>query len=233
MKTNSLRLLFWNTALMFAGTAGFGQVAGVLDQAETARQQREAEQLLRHLSGRDAAMPGLYPDEISDVGPQSVLRVRPRPAYFDALVDSQLYYTDNMFFQESSQGRTVGASVLVNTAQLSFTPPPLAAGKGNFWPRLGYRHQWYNYGLFGANGLRDRFDFDASTVFADGRYAWNNWIFQAGADYTRLLGHQPKYLDYDQFYSEYLPRVSVQRVWSWNERMAFLAGYQGSYHFSD
>ena len=232
MRTNLLRLLFWGLTLTYAGTTGFSQVSGIIDQAETARQQREAEQLLRDITRRDATVAGLYPDEIGDVGPQSVLRVRPRPVYFDVLADSQFYYTDNMLFQEPIQGRTVGASVLVNTAQLSFTPPPVAAGNGSFWPRLGYRHQWYNYGLLGAGGLRDQFDFDASTVFADGRYAWNNWIFQAGGEYTRLLGHQPGYFDYDQFYSEGVPRVSVQRAWAWNERAAFLAGYQGSYHFS-
>src|ERR1041385_7237937 len=123
MRTNLLRLLFWGLTLTYAGTTGFSQVSGIIDQAETARQQREAEQLLRDITRRDATVAGLYPDEIGDVGPQSALRVRPRPVYFDVLADSQFYYTDNMLFQEPIQGRTVGASVLVNTAQLSFTPP--------------------------------------------------------------------------------------------------------------
>ena len=150
MKANSLRPLFWIATLMLTGAVAPAQVAGVIDQAEIARQQREAERLLRDLRQRNAAVPSLYPDEINDVGPQSVLRAQPRTTYFDVLLDSQFYSTDNMLFQEPAQGRTLGASVFVNTVQLSFAPPPLAAGPGTVWPRLGYRHQLYNYGLLGA-----------------------------------------------------------------------------------
>ena len=194
--------------------------------ADIARQRRESVDLLRELRKKDATAPALYPDEDSDVGPQSILRVKPRHDWFQALLDTQLSYTDNLLFQEG--GKPESASVFVNTAQLALTPPAWGTHDTTWFPRVGYRHQWFNYGLFEGDHVKNNFDFEAQTAFGDVACRFHDWQFKLGLEWTRLLG-----VNFQEFYREYAPQLSVQRVLRVNERSAFVMGYLGSYRLTD
>ena len=83
---------------------------------------------------------------------------------------------------------------------------------------------------------REDFDFDSSTAFADALAQTKHYQFRAGFDYTRLLGTeglQPLRKDGEEFYSEYVPRWSIQRNFRICDRSQLSLAYLGSYHFAD
>jgi hypothetical protein len=168
--------------------------------------------------------PELYQGENVDVGPQRILRVNPRPLYFDVLLDSQIFYTDNANFAQDPA--MIGSFVFVNTLQAAFTPPDLKLGGGRLSTSLGVASQWYNYQNHALNGL----DFNAQTLFAAGKYTAGKWQFGLGANFTRLV-NQPHYDD--ESYHEFLPALTVQRVFPLGEKMLVALGNQVDYHFSD
>ena len=184
--------------------------------------------------------PELYPGESSDVGPQSILKYKPRRTWVEAMADAQYFYTDNMFLNEDDKEV---ADVLVGTAQVALAPAAYDLGGGRLAPRIGYRHQWFMFGLakdsqitvydFGMGALRQtdlsEFDFNAQTVFTDGRWKRENWTIEAGFAFTRLMDTS----NYDQFYRELVPRWGVQRLFPLDEMKAFSIGYEGNYRFAD
>src|SRR5688572_8771592 len=215
------------------------QTPGAVRQVESDQQRRQLDRNARPLEPGDTA-PELYPGEVSDVGPQSILKYKPRKTYFEAMADAQYFYTDNMFLNEDDKQ---SADVLVGTAQLALAPTPYDLGGGKLAPRVGYRHQWYMFGLakdeqvrvfdFQRLAVRDvdlnEFDFNAQTIFTDGRWTQGNWAFEAGFDYTRLMDSD----DYNQFYQEYVPRWGLQRLFQLHEKGTLSLGYAGDYRFAD
>jgi hypothetical protein len=167
--------------------------------------------------------PELYEGENMDVGPQRILRLNPRPNYFEVLLDSQAFYTDNANFDTSANA--IRSMVFVNTAQMAFTPPGYKWGPGTLSPVVGFYSQWYNY----ENTRMSPFDFEAQTVFVNGRYATEDWQFTLGANYTRLLNQS----DYEQTYQEFLPNIGAQRTFHIGETMLFAIGNEVQYHFSE
>jgi hypothetical protein len=147
------------------------------------------------------------------------------------MADAQYFYTDNMFLDDQNK---ISTAVLVSTVEVAVTPKPFDLAGGEVAPRLGYRHQWFDYGFDGktlpqmGTPLSD-YDFNAQTCFADLLWSHGNWIAGAGLDYTRLMSTS----DYDQFYQEWLPHWGVQRVFPLNGKAVFSLGYEGNYHFSD
>jgi len=197
------------------------------------------ERAAREIQPGDTA-PELYPGEVSDVGPQSIIKYKPRKSYVEAMVDGQYFYTDNMFLDEEDRQET---DVFVGTAQIALAPTAYDLGPGKLAPRLGYRHQWYMYGLlnddtvqvfdFETLTLREmelrKFDFNAQTIFTDARWTMGHWAFDLGFDYTRLMESD----DYDQFYYEYVPRWGAQRIFPLYETGALSVGYAGDYRFAE
>jgi hypothetical protein len=167
--------------------------------------------------------PELYPGESTDVGPQRILRLAPRPDYFNVYFDSQVYYSDNANFAQ--RPFIIASSVFVNTVQAAITPPPITLGSGKLTPTAGAISQWYNYG----NNQMTSLDFDALTFFISGRYNVNNWQTSFGVNYTRLLDQG----DYNWTYEELLPVLAVQRYYPIAEKLLFVAGNQVDYHFTD
>jgi len=219
------------TAFIFGSIAtGHAQLAAAIDQVDTVQQRRQMDESMKTLTGDESA-PELYPNESSDVGPQSVLKIKLRPTHFEAQADVQYFHTDNMFLVENNEQ---DADVLVSTVQFALAPTPYELGNGFFAPRLGYRHQWFNFGLSGkeldGTGIDlDEFDFNAQTVFIDGRWSRGNWILEAGVDYTRLMDSS----DYEDFYEEIVPRWGVQRLFPLCENSVLSLGYAGDYRFTD
>jgi hypothetical protein len=216
-----------------------GQIPGAIQQVDSVQQHRDLVQSAKSYQEGDSA-PELYPEESTDVGPQSVLRPKPRHTLFEAMADAQYFYTDNMFLNE--KGRH-SADVLVSTAQFALAPTPYDFAEGKLAPRVGYQHQWFDFGLadkdkvliaeFPSGTTRDShlniFDFNSQTAFTDVQWYKNNWIVEAGFDFRRLLST----VNYEEFYREYVPRWSVQRIFPLCERSAISVGYAGDYRFGD
>jgi hypothetical protein len=216
------------------------QVTGSVDQGEALRRQQEANRLLRDLKqDKMEEAPSISPDEATDVGPQSILRTRQHHRWFAVELDTQLYWTDNMFFNESDPVDTVGSAVLASSAQLSLNPPQWTLGEGKLRPRIGYQHVWMNYAVVGAKldplsgDPKSNGDFDAASTFADLTYTWGNYYAQLGLDWQRLLSHQPSYSSYAEFYRDYTPRWSLTRIFELSEKQAIILSYLGSHHFTN
>lgn len=227
-----MKFLFAPTACFAFTLIATAQNNPSVNQATTAEQRRQADQMLRDLAPSDE-VPALYSDEEADVGPQSVLRKR-KPTWFRASLDSQAYYTDNMQFQPHHEQ---GAGVAITSLEAALNTPPCITRFASYHAEVGYRHQFFNY--FGHDNIAARldaedFDFDSSTAFGDVVAQTKHYQFRAGFDYTRLLGFEPLYRhDYDEFYTEYVPRWSVQRNFRVCDSSMFSVAYLGSYHFTD
>jgi hypothetical protein len=167
--------------------------------------------------------PELYPGENADVGPQRILRLQPRNRYFDALFDSQIFYSDNANY--SQQPYAVSSWVFVNTVQAAVTPPVVDLGPGKAAVAVGFASQWYNYG---DNGL-ENLDFNAETVFLSGKYTLGNWQLGVGLNLTRLVSQE----NYNETYREFMPNLGVQRTISINDRMFFTLGDLVDYHVTE
>ena len=243
MKTNQAIMRYSSITFSSLGLAVAVQTAsaqvGAVRQVDSAQQRRELGQSAKAL-GDGETVPELFTGEASDVGPQSVVKFKPRKSYLELSADAQYFHTDNMFLAD---GGKVGADVLVSMVQAALAPGAYALGEGQFAPRLGYRHEWFNYGLatskeievfdFNTGGFREvklrEFDFNAQTVFTDGRWRQGNWIIGAGLDYQRLLDSD----NYDQFYAEYVPRWEVRRIIPLRDASSIVIAYEGDYRFTD
>ena len=65
-------------------------------QADSVQQRRQLEQAAQLMVSTNA-VPELFAGESDDVGPQSVLKMKPRRTLFEASADAQYFYSDNMF----------------------------------------------------------------------------------------------------------------------------------------
>ncbi len=235
MKTSSLPPALL-AALWVAGSAAAqAQAPNAIEQTDALKRRQEMERMFKDANATGGNMPELFSEETKDVGPQSILKLKQKKSYFEAVLDSQFFYTSNMFLQENGTGaRLTETSMFVNTAQLALAPTPYQIGPGQLAPRIGYRHQWFDYGLESNKRGLGTFDFDVSDVFVDLRYRLpNNWTFEVGFDWMRLLNHTPSYFSYDEIYKEYVPRVGVFRQFAISETKVFSVGYQGNFHFSE
>jgi len=208
-------------SLILSGIISLHAQPAAVQQLQNTEQLQSQQNLLPVLVGGTNA-PELYPGENADIGPQRILRVNPRPDYFDVLLDSQFFYSDNANFAETPD--RIGSGIFVDTVQAAFTPPDLKWGTGKFAPTVGFISQWYNY----ANNRMSSFDFEAQTFFVAGKYSTGNWLFGLGVNYTRLLSQE----NYDQTYSELLPAASVQRIFPLGDKLLFAASDQVGYHFT-
>jgi hypothetical protein len=220
--------------LMVGPAAALAQFPNASQQVEAVQQRRQMEPLAS-LSAATNAAPELYAGEASDVGPQSVLQPKPHGDVFWAAADVQYFYTDNMFL---TRNQRQGADVMVDTVQASVEPAPCELGGGSFAPRLGFEQQWYNFGRADHSSFLaydpaipgyttahpDTFDFNAQTILLDATWCWQKWTVCAGSDYRRLLDSG----NYCQFYTEFVPRWSVQRVFDLSETTALSLGYEGA-----
>jgi hypothetical protein len=213
--------------------------AGAIQQVDSAQQRRQLDQ---SAAATSEVAPELYPDEASDVGPQYVVVYKPRKTYFDAMADVQYFYTDNVFLGDSS-GKT-SADVMVGTVQLALAPTPYELAGGELAPRVGYRHQWYLFGLLSekrqdvfnfetftteANASLDVFDFNAQTVFTDAQWSHGHWTAGAGFDFTRLMDSS----SYNQFYREYVPRWGLRWLYPLTASATASIAYEGNYRITD
>ena len=210
----------------FAGTA----LAAPMDRIDTASQQIQRTDLKKQLLEQPAAdaVPSLYKEESEDVGPQRVLKQgKPPKQWFEASMDVQYGYTSNMNLTNDA---TTETSLMISTAQIAVAPEPFEVAGGQLTLKSGYRHQKFNYGLWSSNqrNLNDA-DFDVSSIFAQGRFQLNdNWGITGGLDYNRLLSAATG--RYDEFYSELVPNVTLERRFKVDEKSMLSLSLGGNYH---
>jgi hypothetical protein len=207
-----------------AGGIGFvhAQPAAV-QQFQNTQISQQQQTILTNLAV-GATTPELYRGENADVGPQRILRLNPRPRYFDLLLDSQAFYTDNATF--ATDPNVIGSLVFVNTLQAAFTPPEFKLGNGKISSSVGLASQWYNY----ENSRVSALDFDAQTIFLGAKYTAGKWQVGLSANYTRLVNQA----HYDnETYHEFLPALGIQRIFPLGDKVLLAVGNQTDYHFSD
>jgi len=192
-------------------------------------QQLQNDQILRQLQTPPSAFisltntPELYPGENADVGPQRILRRTPPNKYFDVILDSQAFFTDNANYAQ--QPDAISSWVFVNTAQVALTPPVIDLADGKAAVAVGVASQWYNYCDNRIHGL----DFNAETAFASAKYTLGNWQIGLGANLTRLVNQG----DYTETYREFMPNLGIQRIIPLNNCMFFSLGDLVDYHLTE
>ena len=177
--------------------------------------------------------PELYPGEMDDVGPQFLLvptQGAAAPAghkWFEAFIDTQLYYTSNATLTENGNADT---GLMVSTLQAAINLPTFDLLGGQVAAKAGYRHQWWLYSLNDSgSGLND-FDFAVSTIFLQARHTFGEqWAAGLGLDYNRLLSREN---DWTEFYTELVPSWYVERNFAFGEKAALTAGLYGAYHWT-
>jgi len=216
------------SSLSLGAVTAWAQTPAAIDQVDSQQQRNALAQSTQLQYDQGQAAPELYPGETDDVGPQSVLNIKPRRTLFQGLADSQYYFTDNVFLDHSTR---VASGVLVSTAQFALAPTPYAIGGGLSAPRIGFREQWYDFFQYESHSpTLSTYDFNAQTAFADEHWTRDNWTAGVGFDYTRLMTTA----SYRQFYTEYVPRWDLTRLFPWADGKHVVSlGYQGYYHFTD
>jgi hypothetical protein len=215
--------------------------------AQTRVDQVEGVQTRRQLQDQAASQnspltseqaPEVVPGEIQDTGPQYLVRVKERRKWVEGSVDSQFYYTSNMFLNEEDFGQIEqdaleDTSVWVNTAEFAFAPDPFKVPGGQLSPRVGFRHQWFNYGMDSTENGYNNFDFDAQTLYGDLEYRFlEHWVAGVGFDWLRLLNHEGPTDNYAEFYNEYVPQFTLTREIPIRDFGAILLQYEGDFHFT-
>ena len=209
---------------MIAATAHAQIAPGVAAvEAQRVQQAREMQKpLFREIA------PQLYEDENRDAGPQYIVLRKERRQWIEASLDSQFFYTSNVFLTEHN---AIGSSLFVNTIQAGFAPTPWDVPNGKLGVRIGYRHQFFSYGLGTSAGPQlNNFDFDVSTVYSQVIYQFHdNWIGTVGLDYNRLLSPEQ---NGRAFYVEALPCWGLERRVPFGENILVSLAYQGNYHIT-
>ncbi len=188
-------------------------------QLQNTQQSQQENSFSSLVSGTTA--PELYPGENSDIGPQRILKLTPKPTPWELYLDTQFFYTNNAKF---SRNPKTGSGVFVNTVQVSYSPGPYKLGPGTFAPSAGIASQWYNYGRQSMAPL----SFDAQTGFLSAKYnLGTHWQVFGGVNYTRLLN--PLYIE---TYREFLPNLGVQYVYSLRDNLAVIVSDAIACHYT-
>lgn len=214
-------------ALLGATGGAFAQTPGAIDQVNSVQQRQSLQPSVPGQYQTGDSVPEIYPGESSDVGPQSVVTIKPRRTWVEGIADSQYFHTDNVFLDHNFNQ---SAGVLVSTAQIALAPTAYGLFGGQFAPRLGFRQQWYDFFQDHNHPVNfGNYDYNDQTIFTDVRWMRDNWIVGAGFDYNRLMSTH----NYSQFYAEYVPEWEVQRSFPFCEKHNITLAYQGYYHFTD
>ena len=226
-------------AVFFTALNTSAQMPNASQQVDSLQQRRQLEQAAQLMIATNA-VPELYAGESGDVGPQSVLQVKPRRTYIQAFADMQYFYTDNMFLANQNKQ---GADVLVSTVSAAIAPTPYDFADGQLAPRLGIQQQWFTYGLassakvgaynFATHTFKQvnigQFDFNALTAFSDLAWSRDNWTFTLGGFYRQLNDSD----NGTAFYKESVPGWAVRRDFFTSDKTVLSIGYEGDYRLTD
>jgi hypothetical protein len=228
MKLTRQELLTASIAGILGGFSVIGLAQGRIEVVAQQLKRLDLREKLQQPAAEVAAPP-LTTEETEDIGPQFVVRQKPRKDRFEVSADLQHGQTSNIYLTEKDK---VKAVFTLSTLQIALAPTPVKLGNGALGWKAGYRHQKFNYGKFSnKESTVNDIDFDISTVFAQGRYLYKDaWMFSAGIDYNRLLNAATG--DYDEFYEELVPSLGVDTQLKLGEKSTLGFGVSGAAHFS-
>jgi hypothetical protein len=204
--------------------------AQALPQINQAQQVQRVRSLETPQQSAGAGDPSLYPGEESDTGDQIILGVAPpRPwNWINVSLDSQYFYTSNAFL---SRTHVEGTEVLVDSIDVELDAPPITVPYGQLFTQLGYQFQWFDYGIGGASDHFSGLDFDSATLYAEAQYTLpDNWSLYGELSYNRLLNDGN---GFDEFYKEFAPSLSLQKVIPLRRNLQAAIEYSGNYRFTD
>src|SRR5579859_2852410 len=87
-----------SAAVLSAAVTAHSQLPNASQQVDSLQAHRQLEESALDLPGTNA--PALYDSETDDVGPQTVVKVKPRRTWIQAFGDEQYFYTDNLFLAD-------------------------------------------------------------------------------------------------------------------------------------
>lgn len=234
MKFLNNSICAWSAAVVVGASPVTILAAGSVDSASQQIQRTNLTQRLQDPAVE--AVPSLYQGESSDVGQQFVVKAqkaKPKQEWLEAAFDIQFGTTTNALLSDSA---TRDSTLMISTAQIAVAPTPWEVSGGQLAVKAGYRHQKFNYGKLAGNerSLND-LDFDVSTIFAQGRYLFNeHWVASAGVDYNRLLSAARSFPTdpgmYTEFYTEVVPSIGLARNFKIDEKSMFTASVTGNWH---
>jgi hypothetical protein len=226
--------VFVSLLIFLVGKPASGQLNPAVSQSNELQRRQQLEKTLKRASSRfdnlGEIAPELFEGELEDVGQQNILKVKRRKRRFDVQIDSQFLYTSNTALEENGNDSTL----LVNTIYLAYAPDATPLWGGQLLPSIGYRHQFFNYGLMGSAPSAAAADFDSQAIVGQLQLrTTNNWTFSTGLEYARLLDHDPSFSSYKEFYREWVPRYLATKFYYLSETRFFGMSYQGAYHITD
>src|ERR1035437_975055 len=92
-------------ALIFSGILSLHAQPAAVQQLQNNQISRQLQVPAPNLTA-GTNTPELYQGENDDVGPQRILRLKPHPTYFDLVLDSQFFYSDNANYAMRSEEHT-------------------------------------------------------------------------------------------------------------------------------
>jgi hypothetical protein len=228
MQMRATVLIFLTPLAVAAQTAPtFRTSESALRQAQTATQRQDSTPSINARAGSKEAAPELYQGESADVGPQLILVEKQRRLWFEAGVDTQYYYTSNLFLTEKER---IDTGILLTTAQFAIAPEAFLIGPGEYTVRAGYRHQTYLYGLDKTSNQLNNFDFDVSSTYLNHRYRLpSGFAFSLGSEYNRFLSHEAAWRE---FYAEFALTWGVEKSFGFGENHQVVLAYYGMNHFT-
>lgn len=234
-KVRNHNCALWLALIVAGAISARAQI--MVNQSESANTREQLNQTAESQMNGTNSVPQLYEGETSDVGPQSVVMPRERHTLFQAKVDEQMIYTDNVFL--TSQNK-IDSGVLISTAQFALAPTPYPLGSGTLAPRVGYQAQWFDYLANDQRVARignefvpvykelNDFDFNSQSAFADAIWTRGHLGLGLGFEATRMFNTA----HYDPFYDELSPYWSARYLVPVCEKSAFSAEYLGDYRFT-
>jgi hypothetical protein len=186
----------------------------------------------------------LYPGEAEDFGVQRLTTEKKYRKWMKASLDWQFGYTDNYLFQSSSivvanagvQAGKIDTTVMISTLDVALAPDTFDYWSGKMSPKIGYRHQWWNYGqLIDKTSDFNNFDFETQTFYGELPYGFlETWSVFIGADFTRLVTREGTTNDdYNEFYKQVGPKWGINKLFKLNDYNFISLGMDQQYLFTE
>ena len=241
----------WITLFCAENTA-FSQAQRAVEnaarQAENLRQQAEQRQKTQATADATTAdePPETYPGENADLGPQAILKGKPkRKPFLEFSADTMFTWTSNA---TSVAGNPQDAGILAETFSLALAPEPKDFWIGKLSWRAGYRHLFWVYDAGRMTSNLNGNNFEMSSAFSSANLSfYENWNASLGLDYNRILndagasaapgqwnpGRLTDPSKWTEIYTEWNPTWSISRNIPLGEKTGLVLGYNGGYHFTN
>jgi hypothetical protein len=179
----------------------------------------------------EAVAPELFMGELQDVGPQFLVSestAAARATLWEAGVDTQFFYSSNVLLTER---HNIDTGILVSTFFANFTPMVVDVANGKAQMRLGYRHQLWSYSLDNTANQLNNLDFGIGTLTASAIWTSDQrWFVTTTLEYSRYMSREDNWAE---FYTEFVPSVTVERVFNLGNGTSLITGYIAAYHFTN